>query len=279
MIYCNDILKSIQATQEKRPAFFELEHLGCIYIYGKDASSFLQGQLTCDVNALSALKAQPTLCCNLQGRIVALFFIMIWQEGYLLILPKNILSSTLKHFKKYAVFSKITFDLNTVQTLMGFSEQAPENAYSCLNNLFLLPNYIPTETTLKHEAWHYQQMIQGFPDIAPNTQDKFLPLRLQLDKIEGAISFNKGCYLGQEIIARMHFKATQKHSVFLCETSAQFVPGDILLDKTGEENIGEIIDIADLSDANTIKYQFLAAIKTDAIEKITPSIKIIRNSL
>lgn len=270
MTHCNDILKSIQAAKENKPCTFDLNHFGNVYIYGKDAQKFLQGQLTCDVNTLPSFKAQPTACCNLQGRIIALLFLMIWKEGYLILLPKNILESTLKHFKKYAVFSKVIFEPNFIQHITGFSnssDSAPIDSYTCLTNLFIKPELPSPVDALKHEAWHYQQMIQGFPDIYPDTQEVFLPHRIGLDKINDAIGLKKGCYLGQEIIARMHFKAIQKHAIYLCETQMNFLPGASLFDSSGEENIGEVLDISE--------HYFLAAIKVEALEKIPDTIKVI----
>lgn len=270
------------------PCVFDLSHLDHLYIHGKDAKDFLQGQFTCDINLLTEFKAQPTACCNLQGRIVALFLVMHWNDGYLLLLPKNILKSTLKHLKKYAVFSKITFEQNPNLAFIGFSGQPPvvpsheQLIYTYFDNLFIiitsqeklisdLAEYEKTHILLDANAWHYQQILHGFPDLYPETQAVFLPHRIGLQNIEGVLNFKKGCYLGQEIIARTHFKATLKHAVYLCE----FPPntGDIILkagqtlfNKTGEESIGEIIDIAIAPDD---KQQFLAAIKINAISDLS----------
>lgn len=272
MTHSNDIYTSIQAADEKRPLAFSLEHLDTLFVEGKDAKDFLQGQLTCDINALNDFHAQPTACCNLQGRIVALLSIMIWQEGYLLLLPKDILEKTLKHFKKYALFSKVSFQKNSIDSITGFLYSAPENAYAFLSNLFIKINISPPNDALNNEAWHYQQLLQGLPDIHPSTQEAFLPHRIGLDKIEGAISFKKGCYLGQEIIARTHFKAVQKHAVYLCETASPVLPRQEIASQT-KEPIGEVIDIVALSSSIT---HLLATIKMDSVENIQSDIKVQR---
>lgn len=268
MTHFNNISKSIQAIDEKKPYAFVLDQFGSLYVHGKDAASFLQGLLTCDLNMLEAFKAQPTGCCNLQGRLVALLFIMAWQDGYLLVLPREILDTTLKHFKKYALFSKVVFDKNTIESFTGFLGSSPEDAYSCLNNLFIKPNITAPDNALCSEAWHYQQMKRGFPNISIKTQETFLPHRIGLDKIEGAISFKKGCYLGQEIIARTHFKAVQKHAIYLCETHVDLQPGDDLLSEAGE-NMAKIIDVVHLNES---LIHCLATIKINSIEKLSPNI-------
>lgn len=269
----DDIAQSINASEQKQPCVFDMSHLGSIYVHGKDAQNFLQGQLTCDVTLLPPLKAQPTACCNLQGRIIAIFFVMIWHEGYLLILPKRILESTVKHLKKYAVFSKIVFNTVHEHTLIGFSQAPAEEAYQCLDNLYIAvgsqKNQAEEVTTkrLGSIAWHYQQMIRGLPDIYPETQGTLLPHRIGLQNIEDAINFKKGCYLGQEIIARTHFKATLKHAVYLCEADKMtFHLGDTIMDKSGTESLGEIFDIA--------TPYFLAALKMESLANLPENIKI-----
>lgn len=199
-----------------------------IFITGPDAKNFLQGQLTCDVNALIPEKMQFTACCNLQGRIESLFFIVLLENnaGYALLLPDTECDYTLKHFKKYALFSKIAFEKK---------EQS----------------YIE-----ESETWHREQILKKMPILYPQTRGHFLPHRIGLQHIEGAISFNKGCYLGQEIIARMHFKATIKDAVYLEESDIAYRPGDTV------ENMGEIIDIAPKQE--TAGYYVLASHRQEA---------------
>jgi folate-binding protein YgfZ len=261
-----------------------MNYLTTLYIHGKDAKDFLQGKITCDMNLLIPLKAQPGACCNLQGRIIALFFVMIWKEGYLLLLPKNILKNTLKHFKKYAVFSKIMFEQNPDLRFIGFlessdiknsienlqekSSETSQAIYRCFDNLFIAEytkNNGSIESTpsndktpdiqrnnaldnniLGDNAWHYQQLLHGFPDISPETTEVFLPHRMGLQNIDSILNFKKGCYLGQEIIARTHFKATLKHTVCFCD-----------------KPIGEVFDSA-FSPENV--QHFLCAIKNEELD-------------
>ena len=274
---------SLEKTMDTITTLFEMSHMSSLYIHGKDAESFLQGQLTCHIELLEKFHAQPTACCNLQGRVIALFFVMHWQDGYLLILPKSIQETTLKHFKKYAIFSKITFETpdlafigvnNAVPssnegqqpvlyTCLGhsvaiFSGESAENDLAAYTNSFSHPKYLP---------WHYLQMTQGFPNIYPETQGLFLPHRIGLQNLVGVLNFNKGCYLGQEIIARTHFKAVLKHAIYLCEVSSETTvkPGDSI------DDMLEIIDVAPTSAG----YHFLASIKIASISSLPSHIKIL----
>jgi len=180
---------------------------------GIGAKTFLQGQLTCNINDLKANQPQITACCNLQGRVIFTAYVLMKNEQrFLLIIPALMKNSVLSHLEKYAKFSKciIKEDLET-------SDWSPS---SSLENI-----------------------LNGIPTIYPETSEQIIAQRLNLHLIEGAISFKKGCYLGQEIIARLHFKGTLKHHMILgkvpCNTSLK--NGDPVLD---DENnvVGTIID-------------------------------------
>lgn len=272
-----------------------------LYVHGKDAEAFLQGQLTCDVPQVSQTQFQPTACCNIQGRIIALFFITRWKEGFLLIFTSTILKTTLKHFKKYAVFSKITFEYpvqeNNAPMVYGGFSQMPEqsdNIRPCvgLDGLFIGFFSEKTEYTeeildsaLNNIAWHQQLLSHKFPIIHPETHELFLPHRIGLQYFQGILDFKKGCYLGQEIIARTHFKAKLKHSVHLCEITNKndnknektLSPGDPILDESGESNIGDVIDMIE---SNTHKNQFqaLIAVLTDSIIDLPENIVLTESS-
>lgn len=280
---------TIQCLQDTTEYLFDMDHFSILYVHGNDAKKFLQGQLTCDIEQLNTSTAQPTACCNLQGRIVALFFIIPWDAGYLLIMPHAILPDLCKHFKKYAVFSKVIFEPYDTYRLIGFFESPLldphiNSIYYCLEDLriVLVPAaqitdffaaYENTHTRLDANAWHYEQITRGFPDIYPHTSGMFLPHRIGLQYITDVLNFKKGCYLGQEIIARTHFKAHLKHVICLCKstTAETMHAGDNLISHINHaEAIGEIIDIA----KNT--HYFLAAIQTAALPELPSNIQMIK---
>lgn len=264
-----------------------------LYIHGQDAETFLQGQLTCDIKKVTETAFQPTACCNIQGRIIALFFIIRWKTGFLLVFPPAILKNTLKHFKKYAVFSRITFEYpvqenNEPVTYWGFAEKAMQSndIRPCvgLDGLFIgiftqpiLSSDIQN-LTLNNDTWRQQLLHHQFPTIHPQTQALFLPHRIGLQHFQGILDFKKGCYLGQEIIARTHFKATLKHSICLCEITNMdektISPGDPLFDQSGQNNIGDIIDIIKLN-ATEKQFHALIAILTNTITDLPDNIRCV----
>lgn len=265
-----------------------------LYIHGQDAETFLQGQLTCDISKVTETLFQPTACCNIQGRIIALFFIIRWKTGYLLVFPTPILKNALKHFKKYAVFSRITFEYpvqeNNEPMVYGGFSQKPEQCDDikpCVGLGGLFIGCFPTQTenskkifnnALNNATWHQQLLSHKFPIIHPETQALFLPHRIGLQYFQGILDFKKGCYLGQEIIARTHFKAKQKHTVCLCKITNMndnsLLPGDSIFDKTGQNNIGDVIDMAESSTQEN-QFYTLIALLSDAITDLPDHIVLI----
>jgi folate-binding protein YgfZ len=189
---------------------------GCLFISGPQATPFLQGQLTCDVNSCPTLGGY----CNIQGRLVSIFHLskQVWKEveGYWLICPLDILESTLNTLKKYAVFSKVTFE--------DITESVD----------------IDTSKTLE------QDILAKIPSLSAKTQALFLPHHLNLPQL-GAVSFNKGCYLGQEIVARMEYKGKiKKHlAVFEYEPSSDcnLEAGSPIYHN--DELVGHIVNLSD----------------------------------
>jgi tRNA-modifying protein YgfZ len=144
-----------------------------ICISGSDANTFLQGQATCDINQLTTTPSIGA-CCNLKGRIVANFWIWQQADNFLLALPKSMTSILTQHLEKYALFSKVTLS--------------------------------PTDITLPRIDVDFTPVW-----ILPETTEKLTPQMIDLQK-QGGVSFTKGCYLGQEIIARTeHLGQLKRH--------------------------------------------------------------------
>lgn len=196
---------------------------GCLFIWGPQAQSFLQGQLTCDVTKCPTFGGY----CNIQGRLISIFHLSesSWQEkqGYWLECPLDILDATLGTLKKHALFSKVSLE-NTTDLVEVNNEKSLE---------------------------HYKSLdiLSKIPQLTSKTQGLFLAHHLNLPDL-GAVSFNKGCYLGQEIIARMQYRAKiKKHlAIFEYEPSSLCIlePGSPIYktNASNEEPVGHIVNIA-----------------------------------
>ena len=267
----------------------DLSHLGLLEISGADAVTFLQGQVTNDVNLLNGSNAHYTAYCNPKGRMLALFLAFAHYDHLHLQLNRELLEPIMKRLKMYVMRSKveikdvsdsiIKFGLNGPQAASMleavfnkaplFSKIPTEN-YELISGdngaILKLPSYnhdaryeIFTDSTnaplvweaLKNNSkvvekphWDWLEIQAGIPDIELKTQEQFVPQMLNLD-ILNAINFKKGCYTGQEIVARTHYLGTVKRRTYLAEIATDIAPaaGDKVLDAAKNE-VGQIVRVA-----------------------------------
>lgn len=164
-------------------------------LQGTDAEKFLQGQLTLDVSKLELEgRRLPTAICDLKGRVqFGLWIMRRAEDAFELIVSADLLDNLLKHLKKYGAFSKITFS-------------AP---------MTLAPAVIHGQADFEVEArsdeleWQQIAVANGQAWITAATSGLFQPQELRLHQRDG-VHYDKGCYLGQEIVARLYFRAKPK---------------------------------------------------------------------
>ena len=172
-----------------------------INLTGKDAAKFLQGQLTINVNKLNTT-AQATAICNLKGRVqFGLWVKQQTDDNFLIITSADCLTDLIAHIKKYGAFSKITIS-------------EPSEIYPSIING--LPDF-DEKPSQGFDDWAKLSICLGNYWITAKTSQLFQPQELRLHQ-RGGVDYDKGCYLGQEIIARLYFKASPKtflHRVLL----------------------------------------------------------------
>ena len=261
---------------------FNLEYLSTLTINGDKSSEFLQGQLSCDMRLVTSQQMRQGVMCNLKGRILAaLDVIALSHQQIVLVLPKDIAADIQAKLAKPAQFSRIQInplpmkiyglfvqsktDLNSV----GFP--LPTHQYEVSHNndvycykidtsLYMLMSQSDGmdslfESCIKQDqkrgslAWHALQLQYHRAEIYPESQGLFLPHRLNMHQT-GYLSFEKGCYKGQEIIARMHYRSTQKYTLtgFKVQTILPLYAGLTLYSEDGKTAIGELIDYCPIGD-------------------------------
>lgn len=208
-----------------------LTRFNLIKIEGEDAESFLQGQVTCDMTQVSAGKPQLGAHCNVKGRAQATFIAAFVEGSYYLILPTDQIEPTLAVLNKFALFSKATLSASSDYLIMGLGGDISESDYTTVENLStLLPlsngiliGLTPTAKAspllsaldatslnlLGDNAWQLHLIKSGIVFIEQSQSEQWIPQEINYELIEG-ISFNKGCYKGQEIIARIHYRGKTK---------------------------------------------------------------------
>ncbi len=218
-----------------------LTSYGILALQGQDAEKFLQGQLTADVNTLSIGEGKLAAHCQPQGRVLSLFVLFRTSASYYLAMPKSIIPLALTALKKYAVFYKVTFSEPT-NLLVGVSTQANETV---LANAVLKPTLALSLTHEIHNATDEnaeRSLIQhGIPSLTPETSGQFLPHELNLIALN-AVSFTKGCYTGQEIVARMEYRGTLKKILLLAAHEGSVERLDDVFIADNPTPVGTVVD-------------------------------------
>lgn len=234
-------------TLEQLPDIFSLNlnQMAAISLVGEENSHYLQGQVTCDVLSLDEAKLLNGAHCNAKGKVFSVFRLFNYQDKHLLVQPKATLDVSLKELQKFGVFAKVEIsqeDTLNFYALCGKQSgdeiakivaTVPDNLTPVIteNGICVIyiggsiPRYIiattksfddviPSEiVTLDQKVWELLEINDGFPHLDTQHTDQYVPQMLNLQAI-GAISFNKGCYLGQETVARMQYLGKNKRALF-----------------------------------------------------------------
>ena len=224
-------------TAQQDDIICPLTHYSLIQIEGTEAEKYLQGQLTCDVTKLAVGESTLTAHCDPKGKMSALFRLIRQNEQtFYMLLKSELLPSALDQLKKYAVFSKVTFTLldwqilgaagtKSIEKCGQFSAQIRIDVNVQQPRVILLnPTRLALEPTVEALAWDLLDIQDGIPSLAAATQLEFIPQALNLQSIEQAISFHKGCYIGQETVARAKYRGANKRALFIFATQTQSLP-------------------------------------------------------
>jgi folate-binding protein YgfZ len=274
--------------------FIVLDKTATIRVEGDDRIQFLQGQLTQDINLISQDKALYAGFCNPKGRVLAFMLCYVAHESIHIQLDNSIKESILKKLKMYVLRSKVSLNLlEETFTSIGFvgtkalverNIQAPKNHLDIVQyqdvmimrigqdgeryqlmgeaskvNEFIKLNF-SAYSTMSLDDWNNLNILDGIPDIYPTTQEAFIPQSLNMDLIEG-INFKKGCYTGQEIVARTHYLGKVKRRMYraFIKSHLDLNPGDQILNKNGEET-GQLVRSAK---ENNEKTNLLIELRVD----------------
>jgi len=240
-----------------------LNHFGFLSVTGKDALKFLQGYTTCDLNELQSSRSLVGAICNIQGRMVANFRVAPFQDGFLLRLNTDLIPEVEAFLKKYIVFSKATLEDQSLNLFCYGSletESPRPSSYPKSNLHFIHDNgdWIiqvddsserfeiwserQTGSSDELQAWFKKEIASGYAWVDEESTSEYLPQMFNLHNLKG-ISFEKGCYLGQEIVARMQFRGKLKKTLYRGEAQGTFQMGDSLLREDGKST-GKIVAAA-----------------------------------
>ena len=244
----------------------ELMHLGVIRVTGEDAVKFLQGQLTQDVAQLDLTQARLAAFCNAKGRMQASFVLFKRSpDDVLLVCSRDILAATLKRLSMFVMRAKAKLsDASGEFSLYGITGTAIEpiavNVHSPWskvdfddsNMVFLYPavgqpralwctpvgSPAPQGNAIDVSLWHWLEVQSGIAMITQPIFEAFVPQMLNYESV-GGVNFKKGCYPGQEIVARSQFRGTLKRRAYLVHTDmAPAVGQEVFHDKDADQPCG-----------------------------------------
>ena len=251
---------------------YPVAHLAVLTVSGKDAAKLLQGQVTCDVNELTDTKSSLGALCNPKGRAITTFLLIKTGDAFLVILPEELLETVKKRLHKYILRADVTVtDSSDQLCLIGLSATAmpAEPLFNTTQQDHIAVNFSGTQNRYlviadtdkaialwsdrvnnqnfkpeNSDQWQYLDILSGIPWLTTETSEEFIPQMLNLDEL-GGISYNKGCYTGQEIVARTHYLGKTKRALFLaeCESTTLPAPNSAIIDNSTdtEHSIGKVL--------------------------------------
>jgi folate-binding protein YgfZ len=286
----------------------DLSDRGLIAVHGTDAVSFLQGQLTCDVRQATLDHSLLGAFCSPKGRALASFRLFQRGDELYLELPRELVELTLNRLRKYVLRAQVTLEdasdrlihcgvagphaedlLNErfgalPETVNGVIHATGEGSAITAIRLpgtltrfelhGMLPDMQQLWKSLKNdvtftgrEPWRLLDILAGIPTIYPETVEAFTPQMINLDLLEG-ISFQKGCYTGQEVVARTHYLGKLKRRMILArvECAHSPCPGDVLFSPQADasQGAGRIVDAVEHPDGG---YAVLAVALIECAEQ------------
>lgn len=266
----------------------DLSHTGLIAAYGEDTAAFLQGQVTSDVRAVSGARSQLSAYCSPKGRMLAAFRIFQRDETLYLSMPRASVEPTLKRLRMFVLRAKVTLeDASDSLVRIGYSGPGAEaelaeqlgSVPAAEHETLTVRGYTVVRIPGPHprfeifgeldamkklwtaldvraapvggEHWHLLDVRAGLPVVYPETTDAFVPQMANLHLLEG-VNFKKGCYTGQEVVARMQYLGKLKRRMYRAHVAAEPcpAPGTALFAaaSTSAQGVGKVVTAAPAPD-------------------------------
>ena len=209
-----------------------LKNRSLLKISGKDAEEFIQNQFTNDIGKLDNKKVQINAYCQHQGKIIALFWVIRMDESFLLSFPIDLLERIESRLKMFVIMSDVVIEnVSSLFSQIGLINESSLNEFRINDNLALL-----IEDSINHNAelpqneiaWNKACFDSCLPEVYIKTSEKLVPQMLNLDINELGVSFSKGCYPGQEVVARLHYLGSAKRRLFSFKSNQEMLIGDSL---------------------------------------------------
>lgn len=273
-----------------------LGHLGLISCQGEDAKSFLHNQLTSDINHLNHGQAQHAAWCSAKGRMLASFIVTRTETGYLLRLSADLVPAIAKRLQMFVLRAKVKIaDVSATHVMFGMAGDgaaaaleaaglpAPAAVMSCAeyqggrvlridDGRFEIiasadaasrvwASLCEVARPAGQAVWQWLDVVRGLPLVTDATKEEFVPQMANFERI-GGVSFHKGCYPGQEIVARTQYLGKVKRHLYRISASGTIAAGQQLFSAVEPDHAcGMVVSAAPAPDGG---YAALAVIQEGA---------------
>jgi len=215
-----------------------LDNRCLLKVSGSDAESFLQAQLSNNINELDSASIQLNAYCQHQGKMLALFWVMRSNDDFLLSFPLDLLEIIRSRLQMFVIMSDVTIDDVTNDYLqIGVIDENQNKAFTINDKLSLIitrPNELTKFSMNTKDTWDKACIDSSLPEIYLLTSEKMVPQMLNLDIDEIGVNFSKGCFPGQEVVARLHYLGVAKRRLFVFESDSEINVGDTLFCSTSK---------------------------------------------
>ncbi len=250
------------------PYYMEPGSLSLLHIHGEDAESFLQGQFSNDISQLGPAQAQLHAWCNPKGRILAILRIMRRENGFWALLPDDLAASFTKRLKMFVIRAKVMIEAEPKYRCLGLLGAADSTIQDFIESGCNV--YCVDETRSRHllignqdligrvasqagssvlpgDYWRALDILAAIPQVYPATAETFIPQHINLELVDG-VSFKKGCYPGQEIVARLKYLGKSKKRLMIARIHSPnpVAPGDAIYAGDSDSKAGLIVDSVNL---------------------------------
>lgn len=234
-----------------------LPHLAAARVGGTDAAAFLHAQLSADIASLDDGAATFACYCSPRGQVYGLLLVGRAGDEYLLLAEEQLLPDMLRRLGMYVLRSKVELEIAAELAVAGVAGPGADSAQGrefepAGSGLRYLVGEAVSASAATPARWKEQELRSHVVWLDPRTTEKFIPQMLGFDRI-GAVSFKKGCYPGQEIVARARYLGKVKRQPLLLHVSAapEWRPGEALRLQDGQEWLqATVIDSVDLGGAS-----------------------------
>ena len=226
-------------------------------IFGPDSAKFLQSQFSNDINNIEEKRVQINAYCQHQGKIIAIIWVFKKEDFFYLSFPNNLKEVVLSRLKMFKLMSQVEIeDYSENFNQYGVVGDNSDNSFIIKDNLSLIITDKKISNSNHESEWEYACINAKLPEVHASYSESFIPQALNLDLNHFGVSFTKGCYPGQEVVARMHYLGKPKRRLYRFHSNFRVVIGDTL-DVENSKSLnssGKVIRVAEKDD----RYHFLA---------------------